>query len=1534
MTDKNPLTAPSLTVVGMAASAGGLEALTDTLRSFGNMDGLVVIIAQHTAPEYESLLSSILSKATELDVTVAESGQTLISGTVLVIPPGCDGVVEDRRIILKKSSKTGSPHPSANVLFTSMAEAFGAHSAAIVLSGTGSDGASGARAVKAQGGFVIAQRPETAKYDGMPEATIAATAVDFILAPADIGALVANFRDKRAFRPPESPAVLTHGPAEALFEALRSKYNVDFLQYKNNTIQRRLARRVLATNHTSLESYCQFAADDQQELQLLYQDLIISVTSFFRDPAIFKSVKPYLESLLRTKVPGDEIRIWVSGCATGEEAYTLSILLDQILGTAIQSLRIQIFATDIDDGALNIARKGYYEAYSLKDLDRDVRDTYFQPLGAGYQVKGFIQERILFAHHNLTMDPPFLHLDMISCRNVMIYFKQDLQQKVLDIFHYGLQPKGLLLLGKSEGVSKTTRYEAVDPRIKLYRKIPGSPAKAIQSYAKRRTENRSKAARKQEALTSETLEQAVRHAITDQIIDQGFVVDATLEIQYIYGDLSPITQVAKGKPTYNIQGLIAPQYLAELKSLIYRLRKNKTAARSAPIYDGDTFVFFEGAKVSHLDDTGQELFFIRYERQEANSLDLPGDSTRDSQAIIQLQHELSINREHLQTAMEELQTSNEELQSVNEELQSSNEELQSTNEELETANEELQSSNEELVTVNEELQVKSEALNQLNNDLLNIQNSLPHPMLVIDQDCRIIHHNTACHEIFKFEYGLQGQRLTALTTEYELPSLSKIIDEACKRGKEEFIQITGEQKYWLTVTPYKNPDGNRDGAVLIFWNNTELMETSQRLHESITQSNLQGKALEAAQQGITIADATSPTLPIVYANDAFTKITGYTKEEVFGRNCRFLQGPATSTRTRKRLSTAVKQGGSFSGQIVNYRKDGTEFYNRLDLSPIYEGSKLTYFVGIQTDVTDLVQSEKDSAFSRSVFENTQESILILNENQEVQYINPAANRLLKTNRNNLLGTPLTTAASLCTIKTHHSFQSVWRTVKSQNRWQGQLLLQSKPKPIALLVSINRVRGPDNIDPHYVMLASDITKLKQREQELKQLATTDPLTNLPNRTRFRERLQEAVARARRKDERFALMFLDMDNFKRINDTLGHKTGDMVLKYFAKTVSGMIRENDTFGRISGDEFVLILDSLSQPSDAHQFAQRIIETISQPYRLDSGDLLLSASVGVAIYPEDGDSAELLLRNADLAMYKAKQRGKAQVGFVDPERTGVLWEQLQLEAALQKGLIEDIDVGLHLNFQPIYKASDISIVDGFEVLVRWQHPELGQLPPDRFLPIARSAGFAKHLDLWVFRRFLAHYAEWHKKHPQVSNLRFAINIDPSNMSLLTRSQISALLSNLDDTVNRPKLTLEITEHGLIDHNDELRQGLDSLQAMDVRISIDDFGSGFSNFVYITDLESIQEIKLDRSIVSEIESKPAKLKRLRAIIGMLNEIGYHIAIEGIEHEAQLDLLTDAGHDCVQGFLLSRPLSADQAETVISTRAQAGDDRGAVSATH
>ncbi|MEA1079870.1 EAL domain-containing protein [Marinobacter qingdaonensis] len=1529
MSAEQEVTAPSLTAIGLAASAGGLEALTDTLSSFDNLDGLVLIVAQHTSPEYESLLPSILSKSLQREVTVAHPGQRLTAGSILVIPPGFDGVVENQQIVLKKSSRSGSPHPSANALFVSLAETFGTNAVAIVLSGTGSDGAVGARAIKTRGGFVIAQEPDTAKYDGMPKATIAATAVDFILAPADMGNVIPNLRDRKPPRQPEAPDELEREPFSALFDTLQSTYNIDFRQYKDNTIFRRLSRRMLATNHTELDDYARFAAKNPNELNLLYQDLIISVTSFFRDPGIFHSVKPYLETLLKTKSPGDEIRVWVPGCATGEEAYTLAILIDQLLGSLTQSYRIQIFATDIDDGALSIARKGFYEAYSLRELDPEVRDTYFQPMGSGYQIRDFVHERILFAHHNLTLDPPFLHLDVISCRNVMIYFKPELQQKVLDIFHYGLQPKGLLLLGKSEGIASATSFENVDSRIKLFRKVPGSHAKAIQSYAQRRAENRTKPGKRAEALTRMSMEESVRQAISDQIIDRGFVVDATLEIQYIYGDLSPISQVARGKPTFNVQGLIAPQYLAELKSLIYRLRKDRVAARSAPVYDDHTLTFFEGTALEGLDQNDVELFFIRYEQQAINHPPLDG-AAADSQTVMHLQHELSVNREHLQTAMEELQTSNEELQSVNEELQSSNEELQSTNEELETANEELQSSNEELVTVNEELQVKTEALNQLNSDLLNLQNSLPHPMLLVDHDLNIVHHNTACHEIFKYEFGLQGHRLTALSTEYQLPNLATLIDEACRNHKEQFVQIVGEQRYWLTVTPYENSEGRHTGAVLIFWNNTELLNTHQDLQDSITRSNLQGRALEAAQQGITIADATRTTMPLVYANDAFTRMTGYSKEEVFGRNCRFLQGPGTSPEARERLSQAVAEGRHFSGQLVNYRKDGSEFYNWLELSPIFEGNKLTHFVGIQTDVTDLVQSEKDSAFSRSVFENTQESILILSEDQAIQYLNPAANRLLGSTRKDLIGQPLQGVASLQTIKAHHSFDSVWRTVRKQKRWQGQLVLKLPHDSVALLVSINLVRGPDNIAPHYVMLASDITELKKREKELKRLATIDPLTNLPNRTLFRERLQEAVARAKRKSERFALMFLDMDNFKRINDTLGHKTGDMVLKHLAQSVGGLIRENDTFGRISGDEFVLILDALSDPSDAHQLAQRIIDEISRPYKLDSGDLLLSVSVGVAIFPEDGDSAELLLRNADLAMYRAKQRGKAQVGFVDPERSGVLWEQLQLEAALRRGLVDGEEVGLHLNFQPIYDAGNVNVVNGFEVLVRWDHPDLGQLPPDRFLPIARSAGFAKRLDLWVFRRFLSHYAEWHHAHPGVSGYRFALNIDPSNMSLLTRSQISALLSNLDDDVNRPRLTLEITEHGLIDHNDELREGLDSLEAMDVRISIDDFGSGFSNFVYITDLVSIREIKLDRAIVTEIETNPAKLKRLRAIIKMLKEIGYHIAIEGVEHEAQLDLLAGAGHDCVQGFLLSRPLTAEQTETLISTQVHTGDDTAPV----
>ncbi|BES73266.1 hypothetical protein RE428_42840 [Marinobacter nanhaiticus D15-8W] len=1507
-------------VVGVAASAGGLEALVGVLKGLRNVEALTIIIAQHLAPDHESLLATLLSRNSSVPVENAEHGQRLEAGQILVIPPGHNAVIADDCLLLEETHSHGVPKPSANALFVSIAEEYGNRGIGVVLSGTGSDGARGCREIKARDGFVLVQEPETAKYGGMPTAAIETGAADRILKLEEIGAELERLARQNDAPSQTSPAHLADASAADIYNLLRSEYGVNFGEYKPSTVNRRILRRIVATNTSTIAEYRSYLDDHPEELALLYQDLLISVTGFFRDQDIYDSLKPYIQRVLETKNKGDEIRFWVAGCATGEEAYSLAILLDQILGSDCAHYKIQIFATDIDNRALDIARKGFYEDVSLNSLPQEVRRKYFQPISDGCLVNKSIREMVIFARHNLSADPPFLNMDMIACRNVMIYFGTRLQQRVLGTFHYALKPGGTLFLGKSESLPTSKIFDVVDGTVKLFRRKDVSSQKVLREFGRVDF-----AARKTEPPPAEepeqprSLDDRVKSSVNDYLVNTGFVIDDLLDIRFIYGDISAISQVKAGKPSLNIQNLIAPEFQFELKSLIFKARKNPGLTRSNPVHTDHSSVIFEVIPVPP-DQTKEKLYFVRFELFERTETRNNGQDESNEQ-VAQLQHELAVNREHLQTLIEELETSNEELQSVNEELQSSNEELQSTNEELETSNEELQSTNEELLTVNQEMEVKTDEIASLNNDLTNLQNSLPHPLLMVDDQYQILHHNAACKEIFKYETSLGGQRLNSLSGNPDLPNLVSIVEEARNTDSEINRQIAGEKSYWMSCTPCKDADGVQKGAVIVFWNNTELLDTYRRLDKSVSQANVQGKALEAAQQGIVIVDAIKPSMPILYTNKAFTRITGYSKEEVFGRNCRFLQGEETDETTRATLRKALKEGQPHNCQIMNYRKDGTRFYNNLSISPIFENGTLTHFVGIQTDLTDILETQRESAFARSVFEQTQESILVMDEDQKIQYANPAACALFNIPKQYIGPDGKPEKADFSVLSKRGDFDAIWKKVEETGHWQGEVEGATDDKDLSLLISVSRVNGKDILGDQYVLQATDVSLLKQKERQLQKLATYDQLTGLPNRRLFNTRLKEAIARAERADKTFALLFMDVDNFKRINDTLGHKIGDEVLLHFTETVREMTRENDTFARMSGDEFVLILDGVEDVTDAQHFSQRIIDAISHPYRTEDGDLLLSVSIGVALYPTDGYIPETLLRNADMAMYRAKQSGKAQVAFVEPGRSNELWQQMQIEGELRKGLIDGEDIGLYLVYQPIFDASDGNRLYGFEALIRWEHPNFGSLQPDEFLPLARSAGFGRDLDTWVFNEFLKQYADWVHQCPAAEKLQYAINIDPSSSTLLNHSQISALLAELDNNLNRPRLTFEITENALINRSEELVTGLQSLHDMNTTIAIDDFGNGYSNFGYITDFASIRQIKLDRSMIQDIEKDPDKLKRMRAIIRMLDEIGYKTVIEGVETQQQLALLNDAGHNFVQGFHLSTPLDAGGAGRLIEETA-------------
>lgn len=1496
----------STLVVGIAASAGGIDALKHLLKQLDPSAALSIIIAQHLSPDHESVLTKLLARETKLKVHSATDGDLIQIGGVYVIPPGHNAVVREGRIRLTATEQHGVPKPSANELFVSLAEAYTTRAVGVVLSGTGSDGARGCRAIKAYEGFTFAQDPAEAKYDGMPRSAIETACVDRVLTVENIA--------RQVLRLATQPTLLSEyresgGRNEALagiLDLLSAETGVDFTEYKENTLQRRIQRRMVATETESWVEYEAFVREHPAELYRLYQDLLISVTGFFRDGSAFEKLSQTLRHIVEQKSPGDEIRVWVAGCATGEEAYSIAMLLHESLGSDIYDYNVQIFATDIDIPALTIARRGRYETVSVRDVSPERLKKYFSPASDGCQVKKHIREMVTFARQNLVGDPAFLRLDLVSCRNVLIYMKPELQKQIQATFHYALRPGGYLFLGKSESLPGSQLFEAssTDSRILIRNDAVGSDIYRRYKISNRSVHSKPPIAEEKAGNNYETLDDKVYRAISAHVMQNAFVVDDAMDIKFIYGDLREITKIGKGKASLNLLNIVHGDLQVDLKSLLYKCKKDSSVQKSRPIpHEGHLFHF----EVIPLSEQGEKefLYLVRYDitavRSEAPSI--PVDKSDGK--VERLELELTGMREHLQTMIEELETSNEELQAVNEEMQSANEELQSTNEELETSNEELQSTNEELATVNEEIQIKASEIAALHADLSNLQRSLPHPLLALDADLKVLHFNPAATDIFALDEESVGQPVDQLEPRLELPNLTLLIGRAFDSRRPEFVQIKGaERSFELSVNSYRDEKGELSGVILLFWDNTELLRIYDSLQQALRDKSLQARAMEAADQGIIIVDATAPDMPIMYVNRAFTEMTGYAREEVLGRNCRFLQGPETDTRTIQVIGNCIKERGTCKELILNYRKDGTPFWNRLSVAPVTSDGKLTHYLGIQSDVSDMVFRQKQMALAEAVFNNTHEKIAVFDDKKQLVFLNRAFSDSLMPKSDTEL---FDIDSFFRPTDRDLSLDAIWKMAERDGKWRGELLFVNGDSIEPHYVSVSPLYDDLDGSVRWVFVCNDIAELKVREEELHEMAMFDELTGLPNRLHLNDHLRDTVLRHARAGTRFALLFLDIDKFKRINDSLGHAVGDSILKHFADTLQLLIRDCDFFARISGDEFVVIMDELEEMECAQTFATRILESLKSPIEIAGEKLFISSSIGIAIYPEDGERQDLLLRNADIAMYRAKQTGRAKFSFVDPKRSDEMLEQLRVEYELKTTLQQDIDNGLHFVFQPYFRNKEEGELLGVEALIRWNHPELGELGPGPILKAAEIAHLQESLDCWVLRQAIKQRSAWIKADERMKSLQISINIHPKNLSKLHDPQygMHRILNEIDDL---DWLTLEVTEEALLVRTAELDESLAYLATKSVKLAIDDFGAGYSNFSYLTEIGYVSKVKLDGKLFKEVEHNSDKQEKMSALIQMLKSMGFETVAEGIETEAAHRILNKMVCSTLQGFYLSRPV--------------------------
>ncbi|MBI3461504.1 MAG: chemotaxis protein CheR [Planctomycetes bacterium] len=746
---------PRLPVVGIGASAGGLEALTEFLQAMPADSGMAFVIVSHLDPEHKSALGEILSQVNRMPVREAEDGVTVESNHVYIMPPNRDMVIDQGILRLAPRAETRGLHMPVDTFLHSLAEDSRSQAIGVILSGTGSDGTRGLKEVKEAGGITFAQN-ETARHSGMAQSAIAAGCVDAVLRPAQIAAELVRIASHPSLaRPEEVPLPVPPGREDAFLQILRllsDTTGVDFVHYKHSTLRRRIERRLILRRLQALPEYLQCLRDDPAERRALFEEALIPVTSFFRDPEMFEALNSTIcPRLMADRPPKTPLRVWVPGCATGEEAYSIAISLLEYLGTRADAVPIKIFATDISDKAIDVARAGAYGEGIAAEVSAQRLQRFFRKTDRGYEVSKAVRDFCVFARQDVTKDPPFSQLDLISCRNVLIYLGPVLQGRVLPIFHYALKPGGVLVFGGSETVgSFTDLFEVVDKKHRFYVRTatpsrltfditPGAPTQVKVTVPEGAAER------------GRGLQDVYREADRVVLADYsptGVVVDGNLQVVQFRGDTGRFLKPAPGPPTAELLLMAREGLLGALRATLDSAKRDNAPARTEAVRvrTNDHFQDID-LKVIPITDlaSGTRYFVVLFEEARAAAgaeagvpqarlpLTAEEESAKD-QEIRHLKHELATTKAYLQSVIEQKETGNEELRAANEEVISANEELQSTNEELETAKEELQATNEELTTVNDELQNRIRVANQLSDDLVNLIENTNIPLVVLGTD--------------------------------------------------------------------------------------------------------------------------------------------------------------------------------------------------------------------------------------------------------------------------------------------------------------------------------------------------------------------------------------------------------------------------------------------------------------------------------------------------------------------------------------------------------------------------------------------------------------------------------------------------------------------------------------------------------------------------------------------------------------------------------------------------------------------------------
>jgi len=909
-------------IVGIGASAGGLEALVTFFKAMPPRSGAAFVIVAHLDPDHISLMPELLQKHTTMPVAQVNAGIKVQPDHVYIIPPNKDlsilgGTLQLMDLILPRGRNLPIDH-----FLRSLAQDQSTHAIGIILSGTGSDGTIGLKAIKAELGMTMVQDEASAKYDGMPHSAIATGVIDYILPPEQMpGQLVAylthsTYKTPAALLPHEG---MTPDALQKIFIILRTRTNHDFSLYKKNTICRRIERRMNVHQLDNIADYVRYMQESDREADILFKELLIGVTNFFRDPDAFESLRrDALMPLLESKPEDYTVRVWITGCSSGEEAYSIAILLIECMESIKRHFSVQIFGTDIDENAIGTARNGLYPASILADVSEDRLRRFFSKEEDGqYRIRKSVREMLVFAPQNLIKDPPFTKLDLLCCRNLLIYLGPELQKKLLPMFHYSLKPEGILFLGSSETIGQNADYfSTLDKKWKIFRAAPSHLKNSPPlEFPRLPSGNLGLETALPESI--QQIEEISAFQMVEAILQQSdappcAIINEGCNILYIYGKTGRFLEPAEGKVSVNIIEMARTGLKKGLADAIHKVSLHKQAISRKGLHvqhNGGQIIVDLLVKPIMEPGAMRSMFMVVFEEitdahpeHQTTQLRL----RRPNRSAAELEHELQSTRENLQTTIEELETSNEELKSTNEELQSTNEELQSTNEELETSKEELQSLNEESATVNAELQSRIDDLSNANDDMKNLLDSTDIATIFLDTDLCIRRFTPRIIDIIPLSISDIKRPISHFAhclIAIDFTSLAKRVLDNLAIQELEVASKDGKI-YFIRMRPYRTVNNVIDGVVFTFQDITARKQIENSLRESEQRFRL---LFDLAEDSMVLVNAESGA--IEEFNQKSCEHLGYTHKEFSRLSIADIEAVESKPEIGEHIASILRNGG-------------------------------------------------------------------------------------------------------------------------------------------------------------------------------------------------------------------------------------------------------------------------------------------------------------------------------------------------------------------------------------------------------------------------------------------------------------------------------------------------------------------------------------------------------------------------------------------------------------------------------------------------